>query len=206
MNQKPIGKRKQQARETRRKIVNCALRLFNEHGFENVSIEMISENAGVSVGAIYHHFKSKEEIAAQSLVVLDEDYEIFLNDLLTDPKYNTLSAFDKLKEFYIFVQVKSSELDSVNFAYSYDLKNRQASILLVSEERTLYRGWKKLIDMCREEGSISPELTDEELIRLLTYISRGLLVDWLLKEGKQDMKEQSRLVADHLLEGLRSRK
>ena len=167
---------------------------------------MISENAGVSVGAIYHHFKSKEEIAAQSLVVLDDDYEIFLNDLLTDPKYSTLSAFDKLKEFYIFVQVKSSELDSVNFAYSYDLKNRQASILLVSEERTLYRGWKKLIDMCREEGSISPELTDEELIRLLTYISRGLLVDWLLKEGKQDMKEQSRLVADHLLEGLRSRK
>ena len=49
-------------------------------------------------------------------------------------------------------------------------------------------------------------MTDEELIRLLTYISRGLLVDWLLKEGKQDMKEQSRLVADHLLEGLRSRK
>lgn len=49
--------------ETRNLIVDTAARLFVEKGYERTSIQDIINNlGGLSKGAIYHHFKSKDEI------------------------------------------------------------------------------------------------------------------------------------------------
>ncbi len=49
--------------ETRNLIIETAGRLFLEKGYEHTSIQDIIDNlGGLSKGAIYHHFKSKEEI------------------------------------------------------------------------------------------------------------------------------------------------
>lgn len=49
--------------ETERKIIAAAAKLFMEKGYENTSInDIIRELGGLTKGAIYHHFKSKEEI------------------------------------------------------------------------------------------------------------------------------------------------
>ncbi|MCL2229175.1 MAG: TetR/AcrR family transcriptional regulator [Firmicutes bacterium] len=47
---------------TRDKIVYAAIALFAEKGFAGTSIRDISEGAGVAVGLVYQHYKSKEEI------------------------------------------------------------------------------------------------------------------------------------------------
>ena len=57
--------RKQQALEMRQKIQTVALDLFDRHGFENVSVEMIAQAVGCSVGNIYHYYKSKDALAIQ---------------------------------------------------------------------------------------------------------------------------------------------
>ena len=49
--------------ETRNLIIDTAARLFVEKGYEHTSIQDIINNlGGLSKGAIYHHFKSKDEI------------------------------------------------------------------------------------------------------------------------------------------------
>lgn len=49
--------------ETINKIVDTSLKLFLEKGYENTSIQEIVDNlGGLSKGAIYHHFKSKDDI------------------------------------------------------------------------------------------------------------------------------------------------
>ena len=49
--------------ETVGRILDVASRLFLEKGYEHTSIQDIINNlGGLSKGAIYHHFKSKEEI------------------------------------------------------------------------------------------------------------------------------------------------
>ncbi|MBL7004106.1 MAG: TetR/AcrR family transcriptional regulator [Gammaproteobacteria bacterium] len=47
----------------REKILSSALMLFSEKGYFNTSIPDIRQSAGVSTGAIYHHFKNKEALA-----------------------------------------------------------------------------------------------------------------------------------------------
>src|SRR5712691_2570829 len=48
--------------ETRRQILETALALFREHGFEETTIRDIAGRAGLSLGAAYYYFKSKEAI------------------------------------------------------------------------------------------------------------------------------------------------
>lgn len=47
---------------TIKKILQSANDEFTEHGFEQASVRVIAKNAGVTPGAIYKHFKSKEDI------------------------------------------------------------------------------------------------------------------------------------------------
>ena len=47
--------------ETVAKILDVSMRLFTEQGYEHTTIQDIVDALGMSKGAIYHHFKSKEE-------------------------------------------------------------------------------------------------------------------------------------------------
>jgi len=47
--------------ETRKKILDAALALFQENGFENTTMRAIASRAGVALGAAYYYFDSKEK-------------------------------------------------------------------------------------------------------------------------------------------------
>jgi len=51
----------------RARIVESARRLFNRHGFEQVSIDKIMSAAGLTRGAFYHHFGSKDQLYAAAV-------------------------------------------------------------------------------------------------------------------------------------------
>ena len=56
------GRRAAQGRATRDQLIEVATRLFTEHGYEDTSIEAVLSAAGVSRGALYHHFAGKEAL------------------------------------------------------------------------------------------------------------------------------------------------
>ncbi len=49
-------------RKTKGKILESACCLFNERGFDNVSVEEIASNASITKAMVYYHFESKEAI------------------------------------------------------------------------------------------------------------------------------------------------
>ena len=61
----PVDWRARKRDETRQRIYETAMRLFHEHGFENVSVSQIAGAAAVSVPTFYAHFASKEQIVIQ---------------------------------------------------------------------------------------------------------------------------------------------
>jgi TetR/AcrR family transcriptional regulator, transcriptional repressor for nem operon len=52
---------------TRAKIVECARILFNRHGFDQVSIDDVMKEAGLTRGGFYSHFSSKDELYAAAV-------------------------------------------------------------------------------------------------------------------------------------------
>jgi len=51
-----------EAASTRERILNVALELFTEKGFDGASLREIAERLGVTKAAIYYHFASKDDI------------------------------------------------------------------------------------------------------------------------------------------------
>lgn len=59
---------------TRAEIINVARRLFSQHGYHSTGLSDIQEATGLTKGAFYHHFRSKEELAHAVLEAARADY------------------------------------------------------------------------------------------------------------------------------------
>jgi len=55
-----------QAAENRQTVIDVASRLFREHGFDGIGIKDLMESAGLTQGAFYKQFASKEDLSAQA--------------------------------------------------------------------------------------------------------------------------------------------
>ena len=53
--------------QTRQRILESARRLFNAKGFTEVSIAEIMDNAGLTHGGFYRHFRDKDELYAEAV-------------------------------------------------------------------------------------------------------------------------------------------
>jgi TetR/AcrR family transcriptional regulator, transcriptional repressor for nem operon len=51
---------------TRKRIIEAAAPIFNQHGYEGSSLNALMEATGLKKGGIYRHFASKEELAAEA--------------------------------------------------------------------------------------------------------------------------------------------
>jgi AcrR family transcriptional regulator len=77
------GKRAAQGRATRGQLVEVATGLFADHGYEGTSIEAVLTAAGVSRGALYHHFAGKEALFTAVLEALSERITVQLTEIIS---------------------------------------------------------------------------------------------------------------------------
>src|SRR3954462_2590478 len=55
-----------QAAENRETVINVASRFFREHGFDGIGLKDLMKGAGLTQGAFYKQFSSKDDLAAQA--------------------------------------------------------------------------------------------------------------------------------------------
>ncbi|WP_042366223.1 TetR/AcrR family transcriptional regulator [Streptacidiphilus neutrinimicus] len=61
--------------DTRERILDVALELFVEHGYEKTSLREIADRLGVTKAALYYHFRTKEDILAGIVARISEPIE-----------------------------------------------------------------------------------------------------------------------------------
>ena len=84
------------APHTSKRIQECALQLFYERGFKSTTMREIALACGLTPGALYNHFASKDEILGTILVDIHRTLQVLLDDALAasgdDPR-EQLRAF-----------------------------------------------------------------------------------------------------------------
>lgn len=55
-----------QAEKNRQTVINVASRLFREHGFDGIGLKDLMESAGLTQGAFYKQFASKDDLVTQA--------------------------------------------------------------------------------------------------------------------------------------------
>lgn len=78
------GKRAAQGRATRDQLIEVATSLFTDRGYEGTSIEAVLAAAGVSRGALYHHFAGKEALFRAVLEAISDRITAQVTDAIRD--------------------------------------------------------------------------------------------------------------------------
>jgi AcrR family transcriptional regulator len=68
-----MNKKVERGQSTREQLIAIATRLFGERGYEGASIEAVLRESGVSRGALYHHFDSKEALFEAVLDAVEDE-------------------------------------------------------------------------------------------------------------------------------------
>ncbi|MFJ2042431.1 TetR/AcrR family transcriptional regulator [Paenibacillus taichungensis] len=106
--------------QTVQQILNVAAQLFTDKGFEKTSIQDIIVTLGMSKGAVYHHFRSKEEILE---AVMEQQFNYtaqMLDHLVTNT--TTTPARDKLVQILEHV-VSDQQAHSLDRVLRAQIKN-----------------------------------------------------------------------------------
>ncbi len=83
--------------ETLNKILTVSLNLFMEKGYEHTSIQDITNSlGGLTKGAVYHHFKSKEEILQAVIGRLNQGVDEMYVSIRDDKSLNGLEKLRKV--------------------------------------------------------------------------------------------------------------
>ena len=92
--------------DTKQRILDEALRLFSQSGYDAVSVERIATAVGIKAPSLYKHFKSKQEILDSIIDKMNEldmervkRYEMPEGDLEKVVAEYKETAFDKIKQF-----------------------------------------------------------------------------------------------------------
>lgn len=82
---KPSTPRSRKGVQTRARLLGAAKQIFEESGFLEARISDIAERAGLSHGAFYHYFDSKEQIFRELAATIDEQLSQPLDEVVLDP-------------------------------------------------------------------------------------------------------------------------
>jgi TetR/AcrR family transcriptional repressor of nem operon len=83
---------KDQVAENRRNVLQSAARLFRERGLDAVTLDDVMKEAGLTRGAFYGHFKSKNDLVAQAMAYAVKPTEGLENQTFADYVASYLSA------------------------------------------------------------------------------------------------------------------
>ena len=154
------------------RILNAAQRLFLEKGYENTTIQDIVDALGdLTKGAIYHHFKSKEEI----LDAVGDKMFFENNPFEAVMERKDLNGLQKLQEA---IRLNQSDENRVNLTIQSIPITQNPRILvgmIESNRKVLTPYYQKLLEEGNQDGSIHTDYAKEiaELLPLMTSL-------WLL--------------------------
>ena len=190
-----LSKQQKKSQETKERIFRAAKDILQKHGYEQLSIKNICEEAGVSNGSFYHHFKTKDDLLSYYI----EDQPVINPDLLDLPA-NAEEARVAIIHVYLNYVDYCKEL-GVSFISGYYTPKNQALNPSIRTERSYpIVTVQHYVEKAVGAGVIQLNLGIEEFTTDIRMIVIGNVFEWCLREGNTCFEENMRRSLEKYLE------
>jgi AcrR family transcriptional regulator len=187
--------------ETRDKLIEAAVRVFAERGYEGARVSDITRAAGLSSGAIYAHYKSKAELLVDAirahgpnevtrLLAGGEGSRASVADLLVRLG-GSLEHRDPTQSSLLLEAIAAARRDP-------DVAQVLATSMAAREDHLV-----ELIRRAQQAGDIDPGLAPEVLARFCLMVVLGALVSRVMALPPTDPDQWTQLIA-RLVDGFRA--
>ncbi len=153
--------------ETVQKILDAALHLFLKKGYEQTTIlDIVKNMGGMTRGAFYHHFKSKEEV----LDALGDKLFFDNNPFEKVRKQTDLTGLEKLK-LILILSTESSDRNKINIMSVQALQSPTFLKKLIDNNRNIIEPlYQEIIEEGISDGSIKTDYP-KLLSQLITFLT-----------------------------------
>lgn len=187
-------------RNTKRKIVTAAWRLFYEQGYDHTTVDEIIELSETSKGSFYHYFEGKDALLSSLSMLFDEKYEELIPTLTDD-----MDSFEKLlylnQELFQLIE-NAVSLDLLARLYSTQLTTKGEKHLL-DHNRIYYKLLRQIVQEGQSKGELRSDLSVNEITKLYALCERALMYDWCICNGDYSLKGYAKTVMPMLLREIR---
>lgn len=174
MNVEYLEKKRVQGQATEQKLIDAALTLMRQRGYDAVSIRDICRQAGATTGAFYHHFRSKEEMLERGGRQLDLYIQ---KQLEIKPFHSSLSALRIIFTAYAeYMEQNQGELTARYYQNMLAVSARRP----FDEDRTVYQTVRRYMEQARQKGILADTYSPEEASSFCVRHFRGIVIDWAL--------------------------
>ncbi len=194
----------QRSEETRKSILEAATHLFSRSGYDATGVAEICQAAGVSKGAFYHHFPTKQALFLallnSYLTGIDSGFELMRREDHSVPNVIVQMA-EMAGSLFQSVDVHLSIFLEFWTQANHDPQVWEAAI---APYRRYQSYFAKLIQEGIVEGSIQP--VDAQLAaRVLVSLAMGLLMESLFDRSITDWQSEAKQSVVLLMKGIRTK-
>jgi AcrR family transcriptional regulator len=192
MSEKKIDKRRAQGAKTKQKLYEIAEKLFSERSFTQVNVEDITRAAGITKGAFYVHFESKDALIAaliaDNTAKADAEYQTFLEALPQD-----------MPTWEVLLSLSRKIADTLSNSIGYENMSKVYQLMLAGAidaepvkgyGRLLYTLLRCVLEKGIERGELRTTLAAEALAQHFVMAFRGVGYEWCVGHPHFDLKEQ----------------
>lgn len=195
------GRIERKKKETRQKIVQVAMNLFQQQGFNNTTMEQIAEDADVARKTLYNHFPVKEAIV--------DDYVRGISKESTQEAFETLQNLpdtrsrlqNTLEKVYAWVEINP---EIIGICLGYRLKN------MYQGDGYSGGGSQSLIAEIIRLGQLACEIRQDIpaklLVKQLDILRMTVVMDWLNDMSRLELRREMAKLVDLFLDGAMVRK
>ena len=182
-----LSRQQQKSKETKERIFRAAKRILQKNGYEELSIKNICEEAGVSNGSFYHHFKTKDDLLSYYI----EDQPSINPDLLDLPR-NAEEAKIAIIHVYLNYVNYCRELGVEFISGYYDTKNQALTPASRAERPYPIVTVQTYVEKAMREGIVRLNVSIEEFTTDIRMIVIGNVFEWCLRGGNADFEGNMR--------------
>lgn len=183
-----------------RQVLDIAVQVFIEHGYDATSVASLAQRLGLSKSALYHHYESKEALLDVAL----EEAIGSLEGVLLEAQAQTGTARERLEHVLRgAVRVLVEKLPYVTLLLRVR-GNSDIERAALERRRTFDRQVTALVRAAQEEGTVRADLDASVATRLLFGMVNSI-VEWYRPTGAEGAAELANDVLAVALDGLGTR-
>lgn len=190
------GRSERKKKETRQKIVNVAMDLFQRQGFNNTTMEQIAEVADIARKTLYNHFPVKEAIV--------DDYVRGISKESTQEAFETLQNLpdtrsrlkNTLEKVYEWVEINP---EIIGICLGYRLKNMyQGAGYSSGGSQGLIA---EIIRLGQQACEVRQDIPAKLLVKQLDTLRMTVVLDWLSDTSRLELRKEMAKLVDLFLDG-----
>ncbi|MBG0768205.1 MAG: TetR/AcrR family transcriptional regulator [Spirochaetaceae bacterium] len=185
------------AEATKRLIFESALTLFRQKGFNQVSIQQITDYAGTAKGSFYTYFSTKSDIIVDAFWAIDAYYRSIEDEVSREEDAaHKLLKFTELQLTYVRDVIG---VEMLKVLYANQVSNEGSTKVITDQSRFWHTFIKTIIEKGQQTGEIRKDMESSYLAVLFNRAIRGLFLDWNISSAGFDLVEEGLAYCRNLL-------